>query len=457
MGNKIITEKDFWMCTGGNVPAQLQSTQLSTKKKDGKKYITLVDTATSSMMDFGCNKLMLIMAIVAAVIAVCVVATGGAALIAIGALAGAAGAAVGAVMGGLICGQIAAMARIWTASKSNMIVQGKPAITGDHQMQCMLFGDTITFAPNIKNWWQAITIGAINTSAKVVEGALSGAMVGMGAGFLNGSIKLALPTLSSIGGNIATSFGVVGGSIRGLFGVQNLTDKWATGEIETMTEAATAFKDGALPEAGSIYRICTGQAESQDALLALYLLNIKFPNKTKSSTNKSEEPIKNTTQKATTKPKSTKPKKGEAYEASKLKPNTPEHKAQRWKDYLAKGGKWSEERWSKQYDTNMKNNSHGLGMEKVYRDKLGGVSKTLKTKHTNRQIDIYKPKEKYAGQLKTGKHNLTKQAKIDIKKDAWLVKRGNKVEYILEKGGSKPLLKALKKNGIDYHIGTKLP
>lgn len=148
---------------------------------------------------------------------------------------------------------------------------------------------------------------------------------------------------------------------------------------------------------------------------------------------------------------------GEAYEAGKLKAGTPQHKAQRWKDYQAKNGKWSYERWSKQYDTNMKNNSHGLGMEKAYRDKLGGVSKTLKTKHTNRQIDIYKPKEKYLGQLKTGKQYLTKQAKIDIKKDAWLVKEGNQVEYILEKGGSKPLLESLKKNRIDYHIGSKLP
>jgi len=192
--------------------------------------------------------------------------------------------------------------------------------------------------------------------------------------------------------------------------------------------------------------------------MLLYLLHLKTPTpKEKPVTEEQiiEEPTKNNN---LAEPEPVKQKAdGEAYEAEPLKPNTPEHKAQRWKDYLAKGGKWSEERWGKQYDTNMKNNSHGLGMEKAYRDKLGGVSKTLKTKHTNRQIDIYKPKEKYAGQLKTGKHNLTKQAKIDIKKDAWLVKRGNKVEYILEKGGSKPLLKALEKNGIDYHIGSKLP
>src|SRR5262245_64546561 len=107
MGNKIITEKDFWICTGGTTPAQLQSTQKSTKKESGHKYITVADTSTSSWIDFGCKKLIWIMAILAAVIAVVVVATGGLALgvlIAAGAMAGAAGAAFGAVGGERICG-----------------------------------------------------------------------------------------------------------------------------------------------------------------------------------------------------------------------------------------------------------------------------------------------------------------------------------------------------------------
>src|SRR5262249_59867453 len=77
MGNKIITEKDFWICTGGTTPAQLQTTQLTTKKESGHKYITVADTATSSWIDFGCKKLMWIMAILAAVGVVLVVATGG--------------------------------------------------------------------------------------------------------------------------------------------------------------------------------------------------------------------------------------------------------------------------------------------------------------------------------------------------------------------------------------------
>jgi hypothetical protein len=141
----------------------------------------------------------------------------------------------------------------------------------------------------------------------------------------------------------------------------------------------------------------------------------------------------------------------------KLEAGTPEHKAARWEEYLENGGKWSQERWSKQYDTNMKNVKHGLAQEQAYRDKLGGKSETIKTPHTNRQIDISKPEEMYAGQLKTGKVSLTKQAKIDIKKDATLVEKGYKVEYILEKGASKPFLDALDANGIDYHIGSKIP
>jgi hypothetical protein len=237
MGNKIITEKDFWMCTGGNVPAPLQSIQLSTKKKDGKKYITKVDTATSSYIDFGCNKLMLIMAIVAAVIAVAVVATGGAALIAIGALAGAAGAVFGAVLGGLICGQIAKMARVWLGSKDNMIIQGKPAITSGHEMKCMLFGDKITHAPNIKNWWQAISLAGANYVGGILEGMMAGAAVGMGGAFISGGraafmqggtralgragLELLKTMPKNFGVNAIESFGKFGLALRGVMGAQN--------------------------------------------------------------------------------------------------------------------------------------------------------------------------------------------------------------------------------------------
>lgn len=99
----------------------------------------------------------------------------------------------------------------------------------------------------------------------------------------------------------------------------------------------------------------------------------------------------------------------------------------------------------------------GCTREQAYRDQQGGKSETVKTPYTNRQIDIFKPDEMYAGQLKTGKVNLTEQAKIDIQKDAALVQQGYKVEYILENGASRPFIDALEANGIGYHIGPKIP
>ncbi len=80
-----------------------------------------------------------------------------------------------------------------------------------------------------------------------------------------------------------------------------------------------------------------------------------------------------------------------------------------------------------------------------------------KTPFTNRQIDIYKQGEKYMGQLKTGKISLTEQVKIDLQKDAWLIKtQGYKIEYFLEKGASKAALDALKRAGVIVHTGPKI-
>jgi hypothetical protein len=39
----------------------------------------------------------------------------------------------------------------------------------------------------------------------------------------------------------------------------------------------------------------------------------------------------------------------------KLKPGTPEHKADRWQKYQERGGQKDYDSWSKQYDTNMRN------------------------------------------------------------------------------------------------------
>ena len=141
--------------------------------------------------------------------------------------------------------------------------------------------------------------------------------------------------------------------------------------------------------------------------------------------------------------------------------NTPEHKADRWVRYQQqKAGApdaWSYARWEKQYDTNMQNTAVGLGAESKYKEKFGGVSKVLKTAFTLRQIDMYREEDFYCGQLKTGKISLGKQEKVDVQKDGWLIAtQGMEVEYILEKGASKPMLEALAKIGAKVTIGSQL-
>lgn len=85
----------------------------------------------------------------------------------------------------------------------------------------------------------------------------------------------------------------------------------------------------------------------------------------------------------------------------------------------------------------------------------------LKTPFGPRQVDSYVASEKLATQLKTGYESLTtensllgaRSNEVAIKKDAFLVSKGYQVEWILEKGGSPPLLDALTRAGIRYRIG----
>lgn len=142
--------------------------------------------------------------------------------------------------------------------------------------------------------------------------------------------------------------------------------------------------------------------------------------------------------------------------AQDMTPGSPAHKAARWQSYQERGGTWSHERWSKQYDTNMRNYQHGLAREVEYRSAMGAGEGTVKTPLTNRQIDLLKADEMYAGQLKTGYVSLTKENALAIQKDAELVKRGWQVEHILEGGASKPYLEALERAGVDYTIGPKI-
>ncbi|OCA77129.1 hypothetical protein BBI01_01310 [Chryseobacterium artocarpi] len=287
MGNKIITEKDFWVCSGGLMPTQFQSTQPSTKRKDGAKYITKVDTATVSFADFSCRKLMLIMAILAALVAVATVATGGAALIAIGAIAGAAGAAFGAVLGSLLCGQMVAKVRKWDAGKENLVIMGIPAITGDHQMTCPLFGDKILFAPEIKTWGQAIAKGGANLIGGIMEGMMAGALIGVGgavigggraaltSGGMRGLGQAGLNFLKSAPSNIMSNFGqgvLNGVGFKAIDGATAWLNKYGDTGGASFEDFKNGYRDSAFGDAKAINNIVNTGGKMQDWVAVAMLL-----------------------------------------------------------------------------------------------------------------------------------------------------------------------------------------
>jgi hypothetical protein len=295
MGNKIITEKDFWMCTTGAVPAQLQGTRLGTKKKSGEVYITVEDKATSSFIDFGCTKYMLLAAlavaaavVVLAVVGVLTVATGGAALIALGAVAGLVGAAIGGIVGGLLCGQKVASKRVWSGNKSNLISQGTKTITGDHTMTCAA-GGAITFAPQIKNWSQAVALGGANYLGKLMEGMMAGAAVGMGGAILSGGAgavatggmrglgQATLQFAKTIPSNVMTNYLAtwttgIGLGLRGITTIESTARAYGeTGEVGASDVAKGVF-GMEVGTAHSATNIVNGQPGWQDIVgLALWM------------------------------------------------------------------------------------------------------------------------------------------------------------------------------------------
>jgi hypothetical protein len=147
-----------------------------------------------------------------------------------------------------------------------------------------------------------------------------------------------------------------------------------------------------------------------------------------------------------------------------LVPNTADHKAQRWADYQARGGTKKYDSWSKGYDANMRNPKVGLDREAEYRVALDGKNRVLDTPFGRRQCDVLveEPPPPSIYQIKTGKEDLTTTGRLAnttaIQRDTYLSKvAGYKITWVLEKGGSAPLLKALKDAGIEVFIGKLIP
>jgi hypothetical protein len=260
--SKLLNDKDFFICTGGMMPTQMQSLQKVAMKKDVTKFLVKIDTATSPIMDFSCKKLMLLMAIIAVVVCALTIATGGMALIAAAAIGG----LIGAAVGSLICGHVGAIARTWIGYKNDFKIVGIETLTDGAYMKCAIFQEEIRIAPFIKNWWQAAAVGLTNFTGEMFKCVMVGAAAA-------GAAVLATEGVGAFLANAASNYLMTwttgwGLGLRGTMGVMDgVNQKYIIGKS---TEEAfgsgtlNAFMGMEKGTANSAYNVATGQGNFED-------------------------------------------------------------------------------------------------------------------------------------------------------------------------------------------------
>ncbi len=259
--SKFLNTKDFFLCTGGLMPSQMQTHQQVAGKKDGEtKFLTKIDTKTTFIADFSCRKMMILMAIIAVVICALTIATGGAALIAAAAIGGAVGAAAGA----LICGCQGAAARMWINYKEDTKIGPLevPAVTDKAYMTCAIFGEQIRLAPNIKNWWQAALVGVSNFTGEMFKCVMVGAAA---AGLVVLASEGVMAFLGNALLNWGASFGLGGLLLRSGMGLnQMVQDEYVNGQGASADSFAEGFWGMETGTAHSAYNVATGQGKPED-------------------------------------------------------------------------------------------------------------------------------------------------------------------------------------------------
>lgn len=163
---ELFDESHFFMCTGGMKPARFKANQNIAKREDGKYYLTVYSLRCKGI-DFACRFMALIGAIIAAAMALLMASGVGVIL-----LAAILGAAMGAGLGAMMCGDLAAMMRTWVVIKNDAEINGHQLVSnrpGTH-LTCKVFGNQITYAPNVKNEFTALALFAGNIICTGLEG-----------------------------------------------------------------------------------------------------------------------------------------------------------------------------------------------------------------------------------------------------------------------------------------------
>ncbi|MDQ1163140.1 hypothetical protein QE422_003508 [Chryseobacterium sp. SORGH_AS 447] len=134
---------------------------------------------------------------------------------------------------------------------------------------------------------------------------------------------------------------------------------------------------------------------------------------------------------------------------------TPEHKAQRWEDYQARGGELNYNDWSKKYEVAIQNANKGNAAADAYHKEIGWGTREATVKvdvngqTVNRRLDIADVENKMGVEVKSGNYfSRTEEIMYEIQRDKALVRKGWDIEWRIEGGASQPLLDELKAAGI---------
>ncbi len=262
--DEIFDESHYFVCSGGLKPASMKSNQNIVKTEDGKYYLTEYSLKCYAI-DFSCKWVALLYAIVAAALALLLSCPAGWVL-----LAAIIGAGVGAALGAAMCGDMAAIMRVWVAIKTDAqlgehnAVANKPSV----HMICNAFSGQITYVPNVKSEFHALVLFAGNTLMTGLEGFMY-VYAFRGAGML---ITKPMQFFANFGVNYLKTVSVAGFAGRTVFGAWGGFSAYSNSSTEgfhseeVFTEAGKSF---GFAEVAAYHAVTERDPQSIALLLSL--------------------------------------------------------------------------------------------------------------------------------------------------------------------------------------------
>jgi hypothetical protein len=248
--------------------------------------------------------------------------------------------------------------------------------------------------------------------------------------------------------------------VRGLFATELADNSTLLRRLETLEENARAA--AAADDAAAATRIAEQTRELADELTALRRTRLRTATRVLSTTEIEEfrrlrtiDPAR-MTQEEIESLQRLREASGEAFQG-RLAANTPDHKAERWLEYRSRGGDWTYERWSANYQQNMGRAARSHALVDAHRAQLGWgetqvVTQPFGPDGARRILDIAEETvDPLTGQRrvlravehKEGYITMSDAIRAEIDADRALVQQGSAIEWYIDGRASQGLRDAL--------------